>query len=191
MRQKDLSRLLGVSVRTIRRVVKKLGLKWRDIGDKELVLIADEVRKKGFLMYRGQNDLFYAQKRGQNDLNSFENIITLLEKILTTIQVLLEKTTVMLEKIILVEREVSNKNLSLDKDNIIKDIINAIKEYMVRNDIYNMTLNDMFLELLGKYEKDKNKNVRKNYLKQDRNYYHTLVRMGLASDFIEYVRRQI
>lgn len=66
----------------------------------------------------------------------------------------------------------------------------AIDDYIRMRNLIWTNKNDVFIELLDEYERVKGVEVRKQYNKEDRAYINTLVRLGLAEDFINFVKNK-
>lgn len=154
--------------------------KWNELDEKELVLVASEVRKKGFL----EADKV-TENRGQND-----RILELLEKLVELLERMMEKNMVVLEKVSTMENRLYRlENIyRLQGRNGFHEVNRVIKQYMARKDIYHASLNDIFLELLAKFEQVKG-SVRDKYKKEDKSYIGTLVRLGRLDDFLSFVEK--
>ncbi|MEN2998241.1 MAG: hypothetical protein ABDH28_04325 [Brevinematia bacterium] len=119
-------------------------------------------------------------------ISTVSNITTQITDLIEAIKELV-KRIVRIEEIILqnaIGKTTNTEELASRR----KAISLALDDYIRSNNLLYSNKDDIFIEMLEKFEKDKKVEVRRKYDKMDRSYINTLIRLGLDGDFVKFVR---
>lgn len=211
-----LAYFLGVSERTIHRAMKRAGVKEiteNNINDivkyiDNVKIIYDTsgkkiiVRRDGGIIefqkiFGGKENEMTQMSDSQTFMSKVEEILLKQNEILTEflktqeaiLQNIATQTKTLTEAILkLAQKQLPPPNLNEKKK---KHIELAIRDYITTNSLYYNNFNDVFLDLLERFETETGKKVKEQYQKEDRTYMNTIIRLGLDADFIEFIRRKI
>lgn len=214
MKVLELAYILGVSERTIYRAMKKAKIEKIQSEDDIFEILKNISDIK--IIYDTTGEIVVIRKDGR--VLKFQDIrrnLTTLSDSQTTMSkkiedILIEQNRILLS--FLEKQEAILQNLALQTKSLVeiaqkivssqkslpqeilkrkKDIELAIQDYIYQNNLYYSNPNDIFIELLEKFEKETKQQIRAKYEKEDRTYMNTIIRLGLDADFIEFVRKKI
>lgn len=214
MKVLELAYILGVSERTIYRAMKKAKIEKIQSEDDIFEILKNISDVK--IIYDTTGEIVVIRKDGR--VLKFQDIrrnLTTLSDSQTTMSkkiedILIEQNRILLS--FLEKQEAILQNLALQTKSLVeiaqkivssqkslpqeilkrkKDIELAIQDYIYQNNLYYSNPNDIFIELLEKFEKETKQQIRAKYEKEDRTYMNTIIRLGLDADFIEFVRKKI
>jgi len=214
MKVLELAYILGVSERTIYRAMKKAKIEKIQSEDDIFEILRNISDVK--IIYDTMGEVVVIRKDGKTlRLQDIRRNLTTLSDSQTTMSkkiedILIEQNRILLS--FLEKQEAILQNLALQTKSLVeiaqkivssqkslpqeilkrkKDIELAIQDYIYQNNLYYSNPNDIFIELLEKFEKETKQQIRAKYEKEDRTYMNTIIRLGLDADFIEFVRKKI
>jgi len=214
MKVLELAYILGVSERTIYRAMKKAKIEKIQSEDDIFEILRNISDVK--IIYDTMGKVVVIRKDGKTlRLQDIRRNLTTLSDSQTTMSkkiedILIEQNRILLS--FLEKQEAILQNLALQTKSLVeiaqkivssqkslpqeilkrkKDIELAIQDYIYQNNLYYSNPNDIFIELLEKFEKETKQQIRAKYEKEDRTYMNTIIRLGLDADFIEFVRKKI
>ncbi|MEN2997552.1 MAG: hypothetical protein ABDH28_00720 [Brevinematia bacterium] len=214
--KQTLARIFNISRATMYRVIERAGLPPKNlyslkeveemlpyIGSIDSIYTGSDGKPR--IKLHGGSEVVLEGKTGEMLANIVQNFLTgqgemrqnetgilpVITNLTQQVAMLVETTKDLVARMIKLEDLLLQRAIGKPQEDIVKTrkaISLAVDDYIRSNNLLWSNKDDIFLELLQRYEKEKNIQIRRQYRKEDKTYINTIIRLNLAEDFISFVR---
>ncbi len=189
----EIAKYLGIHRSTCLRYIKKVYP--NKVANGEVTILTEEELRDVLvrMIESGRKILALNKKQKQNtETDSIVAINNSLSLLVNEIRALVKETRNLVETNIHLIEMLTKQKTALPssfvsfRDNVFR----LVNEYKQKNSLYD-SLNDIFLELLSKFEKEENVKIRENYKTEDKNFIYTIYRLGFGDRFLAFLRKKV